>query len=614
MKTLTVMLFLLAMLVAVAAMPTNVYQICAWNVGTLAVESWRTKAVHLSRSVAQGLRTWFAGLWGPRLAFGCLAVLLAVMIAHMSAGDGVLLANVPAIVALQATRTRLLGECESLRNADKTFKDDASRALFDAKMTEVEGVDAQIRTLESVPPAADPDASTRAAAAATQLERDRVVGIQAAVRASKLEASVADDMIKRGITLDAARAEVLAKLATASDAQLDPNAGRLGIRTGEDASDKFRRGVSAWIFQKAGVSDFIRAAAKAKPDHPAFAGLTFEPGEFRGMSLLDLAKEALERAGVKYRGKDKMEIAGLALRGGMQTTSDFAVALENVLNKTLLSAYSIAPDTWRRFCAVGTVSDFRAHPRYRTGYLGRLDRVRENGEFNNKAIPDASKESLTAGTFGNIIALTRQAIINDDMGVFSRIAMQVGRAAALSIELDVYDLIKLNAGLGPLMNDGVALFNAAHGNINATGSALTVAGIDADRVVMASQKDPANNEVLDIRPAILLVPIGLGGEARVINSAEFDTDAIANKFMKPNKVRGLFRDIVDTPQLTGTRRYLFADPAAMPVLEVAFLEGNQEPFLEVRDGWRIDGVEWKVRSDYAVGAVEVRGAVTNAGV
>jgi hypothetical protein len=67
----------------------------------------------------------------------------------------------------------------------------------------------------------------------------------------------------------------------------------------------------------------------------------------------------------------------------------------------------------------------------------------------------------------------------------------------------------------------------------------------------------------------------------VINQSQYDPDTIANKSqMKPNIVVGLFREIVDSPRVTAistTRRYLFADPSIAPVLEVAFLEGQDAP-------------------------------------
>jgi hypothetical protein len=287
------------------------------------------------------------------------------------------------------------------------------------------------------------------------------------------------------------------------------------------------------------------------------------------------------------------------------------------MRKTLLAQYAITPDTWSLFCAVGSVSDFRPHPRYRLGSFGRLQRLNEHGEMQNQPIPDGKKEQITADTKGNIIGITRHALVNDDMGAFTRLATMIGRAARLSIEMDVYDALLLNGGLGPLLVDGQPLFSASHANINTTGSVLSVAGLDADRVVMTSQRDPSGNEILDLRPEILLVPIGLGGVAREINDAQFNTDSVAanapNKFMVPNRVRGLFRNIVDTPRLPGPRRYLFASPATAPVFEVVFLEGNQTPFLELKDGWRMEGVEWKVRLDYGVGAIDHRGAATNAG-
>ena len=91
------------------------------------------------------------------------------------------------------------------------------------------------------------------------------------------------------------------------------------------------------------------------------------------------------------------------------------------------------------------------------------------------------------------------------------------------------------------------------------------------------------------------------------------TNTVANKLQKPNIVNGLFRDIVDTPRMTGNRRYLFADPSEAPVLEVAFLDGNQNPYLELQNGFDVDGARYKVRLDYGVAAVDYRGAVTNAG-
>ena len=141
-------------------------------------------------------------------------------------------------------------------------------------------------------------------------------------------------------------------------------------------------------------------------------------------------------------------------------------------------------------------------------------------------------------------------------------------------------------------------------------AAPSVDSIDEMRVLFAEQKDPSGNEVLDIRPSVVVAPIGLGGELRVINDSEYDFGSTA-KFRKPNKVRGLFDDIVDTARLTGTRYYGFADPNFNPAVVASFLDGMQEPQLEMKEAWRTSGTEYRVRFDYGIDAINHRSAATN---
>ena len=508
---------------------------------------------------------------------------------------------------LREKRATILREAESLKGADGSFKDDQTRAAFDAKMGEIDALDAQIRTAEQTE-RANPGTETPEQARAA--ERTRQTEIRNAVRVAGLDAAVADEMCGRDISIDAARAEIFEKLAARSNTTAVRNQ---TIEMGEAAREKFVRGASNWLLRKGGMVDTVARATKQGDS-------TFDPGEFRGMTLLDLAREALQRSGVNTRGMDKMQLAGAAFMhrtsGGniMQGTSDFTTALENVLHKVLQAAYAMQADTWTRFCNQSTVSDFRAHNRYRLGSIAALDALNELGEFKNKQLSDAEKASITASTKGNIVSISRQTVVNDDIGFVMGITAMLGRAAKRSPEIDIYALLAQNSGLGPTMSDSNTLFHASHGNIS-TGAALSAAAIDADRVQMAQQKDKDGNDYLDLRPAVLVLPVGLGGAARVINQSQYDPDTVANKSqMKPNVVVGLLRDIVDTPRMTGTRRYLFADPSIAPVLEVAFLEGQVEPVLETQDGWRVDGAEMRVRYDYGVAAVDYRGAVTNAGV
>ena len=398
------------------------------------------------------------------------------------------------------------------------------------------------------------------------------------------------------ITVEAASSKLLTHLAKDTGPAVPAGAHPV-IETVEDETDKVRAAVVQSVLARAGLRDGKGEVIRVDASNP-----------FRGHKLLDIARASLDRAGIKTAGMSQMDVVAAAFT---QSGSDFPILLENTMHKALQAAYGVAALTWNRFCAIGSVSDFRAHNRYRVGSLSNLDAVNELGEFKSKTIPDGEKSSITAGTKGNIINLSRQAVINDDLGAFVNLSASLGRAAARTIEADVYAMLALNSGMGPTMSDGKALFHTDHGNIAADG-VWSVDVLESMRTKMAMQMDVGGNDYLDLRPAIVLCSIANGGDLRVINESQYDPDT-ANKLQKPNKVRGLFRDVVDTPRLAAGRGYAFADPSEAPVLEVAFLDGAQDPYLEVQDGFDVDGARYKVRLDFGTAAIDYRGAVTAKG-
>jgi ATP-dependent protease ClpP protease subunit len=394
------------------------------------------------------------------------------------------------------------------------------------------------------------------------------------------------------ITPEAAGLQLLAHLGSAAEP-----AGRGNITTVADERDKFHAAVEQSLLARGGiVLSKAQGAVRAESTNP-----------FRGAKLLDVARSCLTRAGVRTEGMGQMEIVGLAFT---QSTSDFPILLGNVMHKALLAAYAIQPDTWTKFCKRGTVSDFRAHNRYRVGSLSNLDSLGENSEFKNKAIPDGEKGSITATTKGNIINISRQIIVNDDLGAFMSLATAFGRAGKRTVEADVYASLTSNAGMGPQLADGVTLFHATHNNVG-TG-APTVDNFDAGRVVMSAQKDVGGNDYLALAPDVFLGPESLRGNALVVVNSTFDPDA-ANKLQRANKVANLVREVVGTPRLTGLPWYFFADPEVAAVMEVAFLDGNDTPYLEMQNGFDQDGVRWKARLDYGVAGTDYRGGYRSTG-
>lgn len=378
---------------------------------------------------------------------------------------------------------------------------------------------------------------------------------------------------------------------------LEPTAGHFAhrVETGESDNEKFARGITQAIMARSG---------KEKHD-PA--------NEFRHLRLEDVAKASLERSGRNVKGMDRISMikAALAMRpqaGFGQTTSDFPVLLENVMHRQVLTAYHATPDTWSLFCVTGSVSDFREWQRLRVGSIGDIEAVNEAGEYKQKVIPDAAKEGVTASRRGNIISITPEVIINDDIGFITSLTTNFGRAAKRTIETKVYALLAAN----PTMKDGFALFSTDHANYQGTGAVPSVDSLDAARVAMASQMDIGNNEYLDIRPNVWLGPIGKGGDVRVIVGAQYDPDT-ANKLQKPNKVNGLVQNIVDTPRISGTEWYLFADPTIAPVVEVVFLDGQSEPIVAMEENFTTGGVSYRVELPFGVGAIGYEGAYKNAG-
>jgi len=431
----------------------------------------------------------------------------------------------------------------------------------------------------------------RAASEATAAERQRIAGIHELCRKHHTE-DLAAALIKDGADIDTARSQVLDKIA---ERQAKSETDGKRIEQGTDGNELRRAAMQNWLLFRCGY----RGDDGRAPDTT----------DFRGYSLLEMARVCLESAGVRTHGMDKMSLAKRAIA---HNTSDFPNIFENTLHKMLMAGFTAVPDKWRRFCAVGSVSDFRAHNRYALGAFSDIKAVKENGEYEEGTIPDGEKQSITAARKGRLLSITREMIINDDMGALGSIATAIGRGAARTVEKDVFDLLTSNSGLGPTLGDGLPLFHADHNNAVATsGAAPTAASVDAGRQLMASQTDPSGLEFLDTVPTIWLGPLSLGAQTRVLNASA--NDPANTSAQVPNPVNGIFDDVIDTARLTGAAWYMFANPADEPVLEVAFLDGQQTPLLEQDTPFETDGLRWKTRLEYGVAGVGYRGAFRNAG-
>ena len=434
------------------------------------------------------------------------------------------------------------------------------------------------------PAAQDPavQAAVAAALGAEQMRRAEIKTAFAKFSSHEGISAVLDRCLDDSTcTVDKANAQLLAHLGSASTPTAGPR-----IVTMEDSRDKFRAGAVASLL----------ARANLQKDDGA--------NNFRGYSLMDLARESLAHAGVNVRGMDKLGIVAAAFTHG---GSDFPFLLQNVAEKGMLKGYEEADETFQLWTATGTLGDFKPGKRVDLNTFPSLSKVEAGAEYSYATIGDRG-ETVQLATYGKMFGINRQTIINDDMDAFSKIPRRMGRAAIPTIGDLVYAVLTGNQ----VMSDSLALFHANHKNIM-TGSAISTGSVDAMRVAMGKQTD--GNTTLNIRLAKLLVPLALEGTANVVRDSEFEVGAATKNNTTPNYVRGTFEVIADArlDAASATGWYGVADQNIFDTVEVQYLDGNQTPTLEQKDGWTIDGVEFKVRMDAGVKALDWRSMQSNAG-
>jgi hypothetical protein len=425
------------------------------------------------------------------------------------------------------------------------------------------------------------------AARAQEIERERVTTIFGLADRLGLERSFAEDLIARNVPLDEARRAILDKMAAAADSR------RVFPHVSVPLGGRDER-----ITRRDAVIDSLLHRYS-----PAEFPLTEPAREYRGMTLLELAREFLTSAGVNVRGMSRDEVATRALH----STSDFPNVLAAVTNKTLRKAYDVYPRTFLPFCRMVAATDFKAMYRVQIGEAPQLLKVNESGEFKRGTIAE-SKESYRIETYGRVVAITRQVLINDDLDAFTRIPAMYGTAIA-TLESDVvWSIVIDNAA----MSDGVALFHADHGNLAGSGSALAVTSVGEGRATMAKQTGLDKKTILNIRPAFLIVP----------SSLELAAEQLIAQNLVPAKTGDVVPQSIRTltpiaePRLDAaslTAWYLAANPTQIDTIEYAYLEGQEGAYIETRNGFDVDGVEIKCRLDFGAKAIDWRGLYKNAG-
>ena len=412
---------------------------------------------------------------------------------------------------------------------------------------------------------------------AMEQERKRTSEITALFRDFDVEG--ADEAIVMGVSVDEARAMVMDQLRARNKG--------VSVTMGEAESDKFRAAAQDAVLMAAGIP-----VADAAPGAQ----------ELRGHSMVELARESLQREGLQANFGDNMELA----RQAINSTSTFPAIMANLANKSVMVGFNEAETTYQIWAGKGSNRDFKEAARVALSEAGNLELVPEGGQFQQDFLGEASARTKVA-TYGKLFSLTRQAIINDDLGLFSKIATKYGSAAKRLVNKMVYAQLTGNVK----MQDNVALFDSKHGNVAGTGEALSVKAIAKAITAMRRQKGITGDATLNITPKYLVVPPELEMTAYQIVNSTAAVDGVNSGVVNPYK--GRFVVVADAELTDPDAWYLVADASQHDTIEVTYLNGVETPRLETRQGFDVDGIEYKVAFDCGVSALDFRGVFKNAG-
>jgi hypothetical protein len=329
--------------------------------------------------------------------------------------------------------------------------------------------------------------------------------------------------------------------------------------------------------------------------------------KLRRAGLRGIIAEALTAAGhpVPHGSADLYRaLLDIQAAGGFSTLSVSGIISASA-NKILLAAFESVNATYPIIAEQRDLSNFNQHTIYRLDHLGDFSKVAADGELKHGRLSESSYTNQL-DTYGMMLTLPRQAIINDDLGAFNDLAAMHARKARLALEKALY---------GKVCEASASFYTTSRGNL-LTSSALSLTTLATAEAAMMNMAD-ANGDPIYAVPRYLLVPPALRATADTIyTSAVVVTGENATR-PSDNPFKGRF-EVVSSPFLqassisgsSSTTWYLLADPAILPAFQVAYLNGQRAPVIETSEAeFDVLGLRMRVYWDFGVAQLDYRGAI-----
>lgn len=443
-------------------------------------------------------------------------------------------------------------------------------------------------------PALAPDHLVAEARAA---ERARVAEVRSfmalALRQNVLPAGELDAIeaaaIRDGVSVDVARSRVMeAQLANPVTSPA-PRPVQMGA-SGDDPTALARVMADAIA---------VRAMPGYKPESERFR-------EFAGLRPSEMMMELARARGENLGPRDRVKL----IERSFHTTSDFPLLLELAGNKMLEAGFQLATPSYRQWMGQRSFNDFRAHRFLTAGDFPALAELAEGGEITAGTISE-KREQVTARTYARQVRVTRQMLVNDDLGAFTDFASMIGRRVADYENALAYGLVNTASGDGPTLAEGsAAVFGTGAARLNKSGTSTTItaAALSAGFTAMQT-KTSLDGLRLNIRPRYLVCsPIQQFVAAQFANSV-----AAPNQATNINVFAGTYTVVTDA-NIPDNRWYLFADAGIAPIYVYGYVNGQTAPMIRVQQYVPgTDGIAVEVVHDFAVGAIDYRGGWFNPG-
>jgi hypothetical protein len=312
---------------------------------------------------------------------------------------------------------------------------------------------------------------------------------------------------------------------------------------------------------------------------------------------------AIAAATVEHRGvpRNVRQIEEIFTRAA-HTTSDFPLIMSGAINRTLEARYLLAQPTYRSIARQRNFRDFRPHTSLKIGDFPLLTKVLEDGEIKYGTLTEGA-ETLQVMSYARALSVSRQLMINDDLGAIQEALASYGSMVALFEEITFY-----STAFNGKLSDGNPVFHASHNNLAAAAAAIDVDPVSLGRASMAKQKSLDGNPLMTNRPAIILTgPDTLTAAEKLVMSITPITVAAVNIFS------GRLTPI-DTAQIADKSWHLFPDPATGSNYRWGYLDGYEAPRVRIENPFGRQGMVMSVEHDFGCGAVDYRYGFKNAGL